>query len=116
MKRVLGLMLAGAVIAGCEKPPDPAPVPPVNAQEPPKMPKPVKEPETNKDPQPPADKPKVERRTLYPDKKGLLAVYKCQCTGKDWTQPAEQEKLCIDYCEGKMPECGELVKEEPAPK
>ena len=53
---------------------------------------------------------------MFPGKKGLLAVYKCQGTGKEWPQPAEQANLCIDYCEGKRPEGGGRVKEEAAPK
>jgi hypothetical protein len=59
---------------------------------------------------------KVTRKVLYPEKKGMIATYLCECRKKEWTQPAEEEKLCIEFCGGKMPECGSLVKEEAAPK
>lgn len=65
---------------------------------------------------PPTDKPKVARKVTDPSKKGQISIYRCGCTGKEWTQPAEEEKLCIDFCEGKMPECGELVRTEPEKK
>ena len=56
------------------------------------------------------------RRVVDPSKKGQVATYKCNCTQKEWTQPAEEERLCLEYCKGEMPECGTLVKIEPAPK
>jgi hypothetical protein len=110
MKR---LALAAAVlIAGCGQEAEPPKDPGKSGT--------VKTPQPNKDPgkttDKPADKPKIVRKVVDPAKKGLLATYRCQCTDKTWTQPAEEEKLCIEYCEGKMPECGEFIKEEPAPK
>ncbi|NUN50705.1 MAG: hypothetical protein HUU15_18005 [Candidatus Brocadiae bacterium] len=59
---------------------------------------------------------KIVRKVTHPEKKGMLAIYRCQCQDKEWTQPAEEEKLCIEYCNGEMPTCGELVREEAAPK
>ena len=66
------------------------------------------------------DPPKEERGAgrrmiVAPEKKGKIAVYRCPCTGKEWRQPAEEEKLCLEFCQGLMPECGEFVREEDAP-
>lgn len=115
--RKLALVLAAALAAGCEaKKEDPKPAPPPKAAEGSQvMPKPVKE-EPKEPAKPPAETPKPVRKVVDASKKGFLTTFRCQCTGKEWTQPAEEEKLCIDYCEGKMPECGELVKTEPAAK
>jgi hypothetical protein len=60
--------------------------------------------------------PPVTRKVVDSSKAGQIATYRCECTKKEWQQPAEEEKLCLEYCKGKMPECGELVKVEPAPK
>jgi multidrug efflux pump subunit AcrA (membrane-fusion protein) len=40
-----------------------------------------------------------------------INTYKCGCSGKTWTQGAEEEKSC-PYCGEAMPECGELIKQE----
>lgn len=114
--RKLALLLAAAAFAGCEEKKETPKEPPKTANEGSgSMPKPVKEGPAKTD-KPAPEAPKVARKVTDPSKKGQLATYKCQCTQKEWTQPAEEEKLCIDYCDGKMPECGELVKVEPAAK
>lgn len=118
MKRI-ALVLAVAAFAGCEekKPAETTGTTAKTDEGSGSMPKPQKDaekkPETDK---PKTEKPKVTRKVVDPSKKGQLATYQCECTKKEWTQPAEEEKLCIDYCEGAMPECGKLVKIEPAPK
>jgi hypothetical protein len=42
----------------------------------------------------------------------MVNVYKCDKTGKTWTQPASQKKAC-PFCGEAAPECGTLVKSEP---
>ena len=102
----LALVLAAAAFAGCEEKKEAEkPAAPAKADE-----------GSGSAPKTDAAKPKPTRKVVDPSKKGQVATYKCGCTGNTWTQPAEEEKLCIDFCEGKMPECGTLVKVEPAPK
>jgi hypothetical protein len=107
----LALVLAAAAFAGCEAKKE-SEKPAAKAEEgsgsgsSPKM-------ETAK---PKTETAKPTRKVVDPSKKGQIATYKCGCTGNTWTQPAEEEKLCINDCEGKMPECGTLVKVEPAGK
>lgn len=113
--RKLALLLAAAAFTGCEETKAAPKETPKTANEGSgSMPRPVKD--EPKQPDKPAEKPKVTRKVTDPSKKGIIATYKCGCTGNLWTQPAEEEKLCIDDCAGSMPTCGELVKEEPAAK
>jgi hypothetical protein len=113
MKRI-ALVLAVAAFAGCEDK-KPAETPGTSSKGDEgsgSMPKPQKDDGKKPD----KEKPKVTRKVVDPSKSGQIATYQCECTKKEWTQPAEEEKLCIEYCEGAMPECGKLVKIEPAPK
>ncbi|MEK7466387.1 MAG: hypothetical protein AAB074_03140 [Planctomycetota bacterium] len=107
----LALVLAVALFAGCEEK-KPEGTPSKAGEGSGSMPKPQKDGERK----PEKEKPKVTRKVVDPSKAGQIATYKCECTKKEWTQPAEEEKLCIEYCEGGMPECGTLVKIEPAAK
>jgi hypothetical protein len=45
----------------------------------------------------------------------MTNTYKCDRTGKTWTQPATEKKAC-PTCGAAAPECGALVKSEPAGK
>lgn len=113
----LALVLAAAAFVGCEEkkaaPGDPAKPATSKVDEGSgALPKPIKDQPVK----PPTDKPKIARKVVDPSKKGQIATYRCGCTGKEWAQPAEEEKLCVEYCEGRMPECGELVKVEPEGK
>jgi len=110
MKRI-ALMLAVAVFAGCEEKKS-SETSSKTDEGSGTMPKPQKDGEKK----PEKEKPKVTRKVVDPSKAGQIATYKCECTEKEWTQPAEEEKLCIEYCEGAMPKCGKLVKIEPAAK
>lgn len=101
-------------LAGCERKVDPVATPepgkPSGTQA---TPKPNRDGGGGKE----AETPKKTRKVTHPEKKGMLATYECECNpGKTWTQPAEEEKLCLDYCSGEMPECGKLLREEAAPK
>lgn len=44
--------------------------------------------------------------------KGIeINTYKCGCSGKTWTQRADEKKSC-PYCGEAMPDCGELIFQE----
>jgi multidrug efflux pump subunit AcrA (membrane-fusion protein) len=40
-----------------------------------------------------------------------VAIYKCDCSGKTWTQNRNKKKEC-PYCGSAMPDCGTLLKTE----
>lgn len=46
------------------------------------------------------------------NKPPIVNTYKCDKTGKTWTQPASQKKTC-PFCGAAATECGTLVKSEP---
>jgi hypothetical protein len=111
MKKLALVLAAAAAIVGCEQKPKEGPKPAAAAPEAKKTDEGSGSPQAAN-----PDKPKIVRRVVDPSKKGQIAVYVCGCTGKEWKQPAEEEKLCIDECKGEMPDCGELVRTEPEGK
>ena len=42
----------------------------------------------------------------------MVNVYKCEKSGKSWTQPTAEKKAC-PFCGEAAPDCGTLVKSEP---
>ena len=61
------------------------------------------------------DTAKTEAKTEAKPGAPMMNTYKCDKTGKTWTQPATEKKACPN-CGAAAPDCGTLIKSEPAAK